>query len=311
MYQHRKHPPLAALRAFEAVGRLQGIRRAAKELDVHHAVVSRHIRSLETWVGAGLVTRTGSGYTLTERGAAYHEQIGSALTIIAAATDGFLQPDRDLTLSIECVPGFASLWLSDHLGDFIGGNADIGVDFRPSDHMPDLRTNMVDTDIRYIREWDDAATFKGVRRFDVIRPAIFPVASPACIERLGPIRSAADLLAAPLLHEDNDTEWRHWLLAHGLEVPERLPGSRLWHAHLTLAAARQGQGVGLANRWLLRDDLEAGRLVAITSEGEPFRTVHLGAYAILAREDRWNAPAVQRFRRWLQAAVLRDDRSLP
>lgn len=307
--EQRKFPPLAALRAFEAVGRLQGIRRAARELDVHHAVVSRHIRSLEAWVGVGLVTRTGTGYTLTDQGAAYHEQIGSALAIIAVATGGLLFPNRDLSLSIECVPGFASLWMSDHLGDFIGANADISVDFRPSDHTPDLRGNTVDTDIRYVREWDDVALPKSIRRFDVIRPAIFPVASPECAKKLGPIHSAADLLAAALLHEDNDTEWRHWLQAHDVEVPERLPGSRLWHAHLTLAAARQGQGVALANHWLLRDDLHAGRLVEITPPGGTFRPVHLGAYALLAREDRWNSPAVQRFRRWLQSALRHDERS--
>src|SRR6185369_1644971 len=42
-------PPLARLRAFEAVGRLSGIRKAAQELCVDHAVICRHLRSLEEW----------------------------------------------------------------------------------------------------------------------------------------------------------------------------------------------------------------------------------------------------------------------
>ncbi|MBK6491325.1 MAG: LysR family transcriptional regulator [Sphingomonadales bacterium] len=59
---------MAALRAFEAVGRLGGVRRAAKELSIDHAVVSRHVRSLEAWVGIPLVVRNQLGYDLTELG---------------------------------------------------------------------------------------------------------------------------------------------------------------------------------------------------------------------------------------------------
>ena len=50
-------PPFATLRAFEAVGTLRGIRRAAQALKLDHAVVSRHIRSLEEWAGVRLVER--------------------------------------------------------------------------------------------------------------------------------------------------------------------------------------------------------------------------------------------------------------
>jgi len=39
-------PPFAALRAFEAVGREGGIRKAAASLGIDHAVISRHIRQL-------------------------------------------------------------------------------------------------------------------------------------------------------------------------------------------------------------------------------------------------------------------------
>ena len=79
MTDQRLLPPLAALRAFEAVGRLGGIRRAAKELTIDHAVVSRHIRSLEAWVGVQLLVRSSTGYTLTEPGELYHQQkIGRA-----------------------------------------------------------------------------------------------------------------------------------------------------------------------------------------------------------------------------------------
>jgi DNA-binding transcriptional LysR family regulator len=299
-------PPLAALRAFESAARLGGIRRAAKELDIDHAVVSRHIRSLETWVGTQLIIRNGTANQLTAEGEVYHQEIYAALTAIATATSKLMRASDELSLSIWCIPGFAFLWLSDRLGDFISGHPEIDVDFRPADQSPDFRGKDVDGDIRYLREWEVAALPRVVHRFEFARPEVFPVASPECAARLPPIESAADFLRWPLLHEDNDLEWVNWLQAQKVPVEGRIAGSRLWHAHLTLNAARQGHGVALANRMLLNDDLEAGRLIRLRPAVGEFDRVWFGAYTFLAREDRWNAPAIVRFRRWLQRTMAAD-----
>jgi DNA-binding transcriptional LysR family regulator len=303
---NRLLPPLAALRAFEAVGRLGGIRRAAKELGIDHAVVSRHIRSLETWLGTPLVIRNGSANQLTTEGEAYYEEIYSALTTIATATGKLMRASNEMSLSLWCIPGFAFLWLADRLGDFITSNPEINVDFRPADQSPDFRAKEVHGDIRYLREWELADVSRLAHRFEFARPEVFPVASPACAAQLPPIETAADLLRCPLLHEENDLEWIHWLQAQGVEVEGRIPGSRLWHAHLTLNAARQGYGIALANRMLLGDDLETGRLVPVQLHEGAFKTVSFGAYTFLAREDRWNVPVIVRFRQWLQRAVIAD-----
>ncbi len=295
-------PPLAALRAFEAVGRLGGVRPAAKELMSDHAVISRNIRSLEAWVGNQLFVRDDSGYALTEAGKAYHEQICSAMNSIVGATRALMIGEEELKLRIQCIPGFASLWLSDRLSEFISANRDIDVDFHPSDVAPDFRSKDVDGDIRYIREWEEAALPKIVHRLEFARPEVFPVASPEFASSRK-LQGASDFLDLALLHEDNDLEWRHWLIKQGVPVPERLPGTRLWHAHLTLNAARQGQGVALANSLLLRDDIEAGRLVALSPAEGLFLPVCLGGYNFIAREGQWNSLPIARFRRWLRGVA--------
>jgi hypothetical protein len=119
-----------------------------------------------------------------------------------------------------------------------------------------------------------------------------------------PILKPADLLAAPLLHEESCAQWRAWLSAHGVPVETELPGPRLWHAHLTLDATRRGRGVALANRFLLGDDLVLGRLVSVLGAEYEQRGITLGAYAFAARADRWHATAVSAFRRWLKNAAL-------
>ncbi|WP_183030053.1 LysR substrate-binding domain-containing protein [Altericroceibacterium spongiae] len=306
MSNSRLFPPLAALRAFEAVGRLGGIRRAAKELGIDHAVVSRHIRSLENWLDTQMVIRNGSANQLTSEGEEYYKEIYSALTTISTATGKLLHSGNELSFSLWCIPGFAFLWLADHLGDFIASNPNVSVDFRPADNSPDFRTKEVHGDIRYLREWEEADVSRFARRFEFARPYVFPVASPACAAQLPPIQTAADLLDCPLLHENNDLEWLHWLRAQGLDIEDRMPGSRLWHAHLTLNAARQGHGIALANHMLLSDDLEKGRLVRITPRTGDFKPVNFGAYTFLAREDRWNAPVIVRFRKWLQSTMANE-----
>jgi DNA-binding transcriptional LysR family regulator len=292
------YPPLAALRAFDAVGRLGGIRKAAKELGIDHAVVSRHVRALEAWVGTALLARDGASLRLTEAGRAYHGKIERALATIAGATGALVQADARTRLRIWCVPGFAFLWLSDRLGSFIDANPDIDLDFRPSDELPDFRARDVDGAIRYLRSWEEAAMPRHVYSLELARPSVFPVAAPALLAHLPPLASAADLLAHPLLHEDSDEEWRHWLAAQSVVTVEPLPGPRLWHAHLTLNAARQGQGIALANPLLLRDDLERGRLVRVQATMS-FAPVALGSYRLMAREDRWNVAGLIRFRSWL------------
>ena len=311
MASNKLYPPLAALRAFEAAGRLGGIRRAAKELEIDHAVVSRHIRSLESWVGQPLLARSGNTYELTEQGGIYHRDIAAALSAIADATGRMVEVQEDQRLIIWCIPGFASLWLSDRLGDFIRTHPEISVDLRPSDHSPDFRTREVDCDIRYLRRWEESGIQRVAHRHEFARPYVFPVCSPDLLASLPPIADASSLLDCPLLHEDSDAEWTGWFEAQDVPMGERLAGPRLWHAHLTLGAARQGRGIALANPMLLGNDIADGSLVVIRPRSAHFAPVRFGGYTLFARDDRWNARPVLAFRRWLTRVVAADNANLP
>jgi DNA-binding transcriptional LysR family regulator len=267
-------------------------------MSIDHAVVSRHIRSLEGWVGVKLLERHGISTKLSPIGEEYYKHISSALAIIAAATSTLIEDNDALQLTIWCVPGLAALWLSQQLGDFTRTHPHISVNLRPSDRAPDFSTREADCDIRYIREWDEAPPQSNMRRLEFARPAVFPVATPDLAARLA-IGGAEDLLRSPLLHEDNDDEWSRWFEAHQVTPDQRLPGTRLWHAHLTLGAALQGEGVALTNPMLGGPALDAGRLVKLQPREGVFDRVQFGGYTLQARNDRWNAPAIVAFRRWL------------
>ena len=86
LLSRRALPPFETLRAFDAIARLGGVRKAAQYLCRDHAVVSRHLRAIEVWTGTKLIQRSPAGSVLTEDGLRYHRDIASALDLIARAT---------------------------------------------------------------------------------------------------------------------------------------------------------------------------------------------------------------------------------
>ncbi|PZU06110.1 LysR substrate-binding domain-containing protein [Sphingomonas sp.] len=310
MNDKKSVPPFAALRAFEAYGRLGGFRKAAQALSVDHAVISRHLRALEAIIGTALIERQrGAEHWLTADGRAYHARISKALDDIAAATDALRHRHQDRFL-IWCSPGFANNWLLERLMDFNARFPAIDLALRPSDEPVKFTINEADGDIRYLRNGDEAHLPAGLRRDELARPNVFPVASPRFVATMEDrLNTVHDLLQFRLLHEDGDLEWRTWLSAHGITHDRPLPGPRLWHANTTMDAARSGQGIALTNHFLLAKSLEDGTLVKVLPRQEPLRRVELGAYNLIAREDRWNNISLIRFRQWIREGVQKSGHS--
>ncbi len=301
----RALPPFAALRAFDAVARLGGIRKAATMLGVDHTVVSRHVRTLEAWVGISLLTRSPAGMLLTPDGRRYHASIADAIDGIATATLDLLEGSDSGALRIWCMPGFAFQWLTPRIGRFEQANLEIAIEMRPTDHPPDLLGREADVDIRYCADYEPLRTVPtAIRSIELSRPIVVPAASPDYLARTPAISEASDLLDHELVHEESFANWTAWLEAHGVAVDRRVEGHRLWHGHLTVEAARRGRGIALVNAFLAADDIVRGSLIEI-GRGR-FTPISLGAYKLYAREDRWTSYPVMPFRQWLVEAVARD-----
>lgn len=301
-------PNLALLRAFEAYGQTGGIRRAAALLCIDHSAVSRHLKALETFVGASLIDRKATS-GLTEAGQRYYAAVSKSLSLIEAETSHLRQSRQD-KLTLWCVPGLAFQWMLPRLRDFTDARPNILIELRPSDSPPDPRNTEVDGDVRYVHHGAmmNSPTF---RTIELARPPVFPVCTPAYRAQIARFESPADLQQARLLHEESDLEWRTWFDGQGVALPQAdLPGPRLWHAHLVLDECRNGRGIALANAFLLGEDLASGRLVQLDCVGVPFADVTLGAYVLTMRQERWSDRPVSMFRQWLSdamaAAVLGD-----
>ena len=300
-------PPFEALRAFDAVARLGGVRRAAHALARDHAVISRHLRAIEAWTGATLIERTAAGVVLTADGARYHKQIASAMDSVARATLDLMRRGDYRRLHVQSIPGFALHWLSKRLGEFEKKYPNIDLELKPTDRGPEVLPNEADVEIQFIATYQMTTdTPAELRSVDLVTIPIVAVASREYVAGAQQIETPADLLCHKLLHEESYDRWGNWLAAHGIDEDLDLTGPLLWHGHLTLEAARHGRGIALTNHLIAADDLDTGRLLEIGRGISSFQPRTLGTYKLVARNDRWDAPLIRRFREWLRAALADD-----
>ncbi|MBB4614199.1 LysR substrate-binding domain-containing protein [Novosphingobium taihuense] len=298
-------PPFATLRAFDMVGRSGGIRKAAAQLGLSHAIVSRHLATLEQYLGLSLFNRrTGE---LTEHGRRYHARIAAAIAELEAATTD-IRGTREHSLSIWCSAGFSLHWLAQRLADFQRRATSAGglvVDLRSTDAEPMFERGEADGDIRYLSDAAAKSLPAAVRAELLARPDVFPVTSPELLGFLShPLRCRADILQLPLVDEGGGEEWAEWLAVQRVAADLRKPPvARFGQAHLALMAARSGQGVALANAYLVADDLARGTLVRVLPGDDIWEPAPIGAYYFRCARARWSDPLLARFRRWLRNAV--------
>jgi LysR family glycine cleavage system transcriptional activator len=300
-------PPFEALRAFDAIARLGGVRKAAQYLCRDHAVVSRHLRAIEDWTGTKLIERTPGGAVLTADGVRYHREVAVAMDLIANATIDLIRRGDNRCLHIRCMPGFALHWLSGRLGDFEKANPGLDVELRPADRSPEYLSQDTDLEIRLVPTYVPALQLpSNLRASEVARVPIIAVASHGYLTAHPTIAQPRDLLSHQLLHEENFDRWRNFLAAHGVVDDVELTGPRLWQGHLTLDAARYGRGVSLTNMLIAADDIAAGRLVEVGCDLASFTPKAMGAYQFIAKADRWDASLIRRFRHWLTSTIARE-----
>lgn len=300
-------PSYAALRAFAAVGLAGGIRRAALVMGIDHAIVSRHISSLERHFNIALYDRNEN--ELTEAGRLYHERVHSAILALEDAS-AVLQADDQQSLKISCSAGFALHWLMKRLADFSRIRRWPLIDLAISGTGSEVMQQDMDADIRYILDCTPPPIDHNVRFLDLARPTVFPVATPQFLARLAePVTSAADLGKLPLIEEINGTEWNAWFTAQGVAIPQqRYCIGRYSQSQLTIAAAKSGRGIALGNRFLVSEELEAGQLQIVGTVNGPLLPARIGVYRFQCKRAYWDNPGLLRFRNWLMRAIEEDSR---
>jgi len=288
----RRLPPLSALRPFEAAARLESFSRAADELHLTHGAVSRQVRALEDHVGAPLFTRHGKRVALTAAGRAYAERVRQALQEIVQATEAAGDGRRDSRLTLSVLPSFASRWLMPRLIRFMDAHPKIEVNVLTTNQLANFAADEVDIAIRFGRgPWPGLACEK------FLDDEYFPVASPRMNRGKLP-REPKDLLKLRVMREDRD-HWQQWLEAAGVPLEKPLEGPLFHDSTYSLAAAARGEGVALARRSIVGEDLERGVLKRLFDVG--VRSSE--SYWFVSPKQIAEAPKVKAFRAWVKSEL--------
>ena len=120
-----KLPPVNSLVVFEAAARLMNFTRAAQELSVTQAAVSRQIQLLEEHLGTQLFQRQPRALKLTLPGVRLHKAVTMSLEHIANTVVDLrrIGPRADITVATSVT--FASYWLMAHIAKFRAAHSDV------------------------------------------------------------------------------------------------------------------------------------------------------------------------------------------
>jgi len=286
-------PPLNAIRAFEAAARHLSITLAADELHVTAGAVSRQIKSLEDVLGLKLFKRGHREISLTRQGSDYYRAITRALDVLRDATRKLTRSRQRKTLKIRAYTTFAMRWLIPRLSGFHAAHPGIEVLLKASLEPVDFRKEDIDGAVRL-----GDGNWPGTNRYRLAPNILAPVASPALLAAGPKLKKPADLAHHTLLHSiARPDDWSYWLEAAGAakQVDPRA-GMTYESSAMAYAAAIEGQGVAIAQLFLVDKDLADGRLVA------PFKkTVDMGdfTYYLLTPSHREESATMKTFRLWL------------
>ena len=300
---HRAHPPLNALRAFEAAARHLSLTKAASELNVTPSALSHQIRGLEDHLGAKLFDRGVRSIALTAAGKALQPGLQAGFVHIRDALASLNRLGDERVLVVSTPPGFTSKWLAPRLYRFSLAHPEIDLRVSSSIRNANFIADGVDVAVRNLPV--NAAQDEALEVEKLIDQSLAPVCSPAFVERYGPFTSPDMLKGAPLIHDDSLAgraempTWADWFAAAGVRDADVSRGLRFNSADHALDATVEGAGVLLAHNALAYDDLRTGRLVM------PFDlTVPSGrCYAFVCPKERRGSANVRAFRGWLRNEV--------
>jgi DNA-binding transcriptional LysR family regulator len=295
----RKIPSTAALIAFESAARHQSFTKAAQELNLTQGAVCRQVAGLEAFLNIELFRRSRRGVLLTEAGQSYARRVAGQLDAVERDTLAVMGQQGAMSIELAVVPTFGTQWLLPRLKDF-------------QRLYPEITVNLTNRTRPFLfadTEFDAAVYFgdgdwSGTQAHLLMGENPVPVCSPALLAGQKQL-SAEQIAALPLLQQTTRPyAWRQWFNAQGLNNPRDMSGPRYELFSMLAQAAIHEMGIALIPPFLIRRELDEGRLVAALNH--PLAD-NDRAYYLMVPERKVESAALAAFRDWLvsEAALYR------
>lgn len=261
-------PSLAALKAFEAAARHGSFSAAARDLNVTHAAIGQHVRTLEDHFGQSLMRREGRGMALTENGRMLADAVSEAFGLISSASADLLDRTKKRAVRVAVTPSFAANWLMPHIGGFWDKHPEIEVELIPSMALVDLRRDNIDVAIRYGK-----GGWAGVASRPLMAAGHVAVASPHYLNGRD-VTCLADLKGSHWLMDGTRSEEQFWIAENGVDLDnERV--TVFPTGQLSREAARAGLGITVLPAPIAAPDIKSGAFVTLCHEQDSAIAYHV------------------------------------
>lgn len=242
---------------------------AAQQLNLSSSAVSKSISRLERRLGVVLFERTTRSLALTDAGRAFYETCTRILGELSEAEATLSAQKREPVGAVRVAmpASFGRLCVVPVLVRFATLYSDVRPLLSFSDRFVDLIDEGIDIAVRIGGPLDLPASL--MRRY-LGRERLIFCAAPSWLERNGAPASADELLKCDCIaYAKPDGSLTPWTFA----TADGQTGQRAVHprvvagdAEAQLAFVRAGVGAAQLATWLVREDLETGRLIEILPE---------------------------------------------
>jgi len=254
---------LAALRVFVEVAETGGFSSAARRLDCAASSVVRSVDALEESLGTVLFNRSTRQVTLSDAGSAYYARAKKLLEDMADAdasvSDRGGEPSGPLRVSVPVAFGLRCI--VPRIAEFLSAYPKLALDICLSDAIVDLISERFDVAIRL----GEAAPLAEVVSKPIGKFQRYVVASPDYLQAHGYPATPADVSVHDCLRFSLGTELQVWTFCRAHETIKIAVTGRLKanNAEVLRQAALDGAGMALLPDWLVRLDVQSGRLTRL------------------------------------------------
>ena len=256
-----KLPPLRAIQAFEAVGRLGSVNDAADELGVSQGAVSQQLRKVDEALGVRLLERRGRNLELTTWGRLYYDRIAAGFEELRSAQEVLATARMKSGLVVSCLPSLAIKWVGPQLLDWQIAHSDANIRLIGTETEPRLQDDGTDFRVSYGEKRRDFEHYS-----EMFTDWVAPACAPVLLAR-HPLREPADILRMPLLGIEWDRghrpppAWKDWAAKIGASYRGATGEVVFSLSSAAIDAAVNGRGFVLAQMAMIADEVASGRLV--------------------------------------------------
>lgn len=256
-------PPLNTLVAFEAAFRLGNFTRAADELALSQAGVSRRIRELEQDLGVRLFERRRYDVVPSDHAEALAATVRVSLSELASMAERLrARGSGTESLTIFSDLSLAHALVAPRLGEFQRFHPALKLRVLSSYEPIETTAEEFDIGFQYGRWGEEKFTLE-----PLAGDIIFPVCAPSLATRLPSSPTPMDIVGQPLLHLADVgrkwPDWRSFLALFRLKEPQPIQGLVFDSYQICLDVAEQGEGIALGWGRSVKSRLESERLVRI------------------------------------------------